>query len=309
MGINDDEARSSRPKRCRQYETVKDVLLPKVHHEFLQWQCCNRDVKIRTECGEEINRMLRINLCEAGTKEEIFTYVAWIRAFNINEPIIQKLCHEFYSTYEFDKVCDDDELKTKKIIKFRLGGRAHSLTLLEFTRRLGLYHAEELDEEGFYVYFQGGLRSDEYFNAQEYWLSISQEKNLSLFRSHAATIRNPILNVLHRMITYGLCQRTTGRMKRKGTGTQRDSLICCRQFIMKIARKARVLSDEVLRSLSSPIYCRALDTTTLRELIEFEGRLIPKAPQPCVHRVTIPIPQRASMQELYERMGSMEIRQ
>ncbi|GJT61135.1 hypothetical protein Tco_1004668 [Tanacetum coccineum] len=36
------------------------------------------------------------------------------------------------------------------------------------------------------------------------------------------------------------------------------------EFIMKPARKSRVLSDEVLRSLSALIYCRDLDTTTLR---------------------------------------------
>ncbi|GKA43701.1 retrotransposon ORF1 [Tanacetum coccineum] len=226
---------------------------------------------------------------------------------------------EFYSTYEFDEVCADDELKTKKIIMFRLGGHAHSLTLLEFARRLGLYHAEELDEEGFDV----------------------REENLSLSRSHASTIKNPVLRVLHKMITYGLCQRTTGYDKiqkndlwllsmfdarhqngyanvawliarwinRKGAGTQRESMICYGQFITKLARKARVLSDEVLRSLSAPIYCRDLDTITLRELINSEGRLIPEAPQPNVPRVTILRPQRASMQDLYERIGSMEIRQ
>nr|GEZ67121.1 hypothetical protein [Tanacetum cinerariifolium] len=76
-----------------------------------------------------------------------------------------ELYHEFYSTYKFDKVCADDELKTKKIIKFRLGGRAYSLTLLEFARRLGLYQEAELDEEGFNVYFEGALCSDEHFNA------------------------------------------------------------------------------------------------------------------------------------------------
>ncbi|GJY53519.1 hypothetical protein Tco_0445183 [Tanacetum coccineum] len=183
-----------------------------------------------------------------------------------------ELCHEFYSTYEFDKVCADDELQTKKIIKFRLGGRAHSLTLLEFARRLGLYQADELDEEGFNVYFEGGLRSDEHFNAQEYWLSISREENLGLSRSHTSTIRNPILRVIHKMITYGLCQRTTGYdkvqkndlwllsmfdarhqngyanvawliarwMKRKGAGTQKESQICYGQFILKIARKCSV---------------------------------------------------------------------
>nr|GEV08140.1 hypothetical protein [Tanacetum cinerariifolium] len=35
MGGNDDEVRSSRSKRSRQNETVEDVLLPQVHHEFL----------------------------------------------------------------------------------------------------------------------------------------------------------------------------------------------------------------------------------------------------------------------------------
>ncbi|GKD78565.1 hypothetical protein Tco_1341186 [Tanacetum coccineum] len=219
-----------------------------------------------------------------------------------------ELCHEFYSTYEFDEVCADDELQTKKIIKFRLGGRAHNLTLLEFARRLGLYHADELDEEGFDVYFQGGFHSDEHFNAQEYWLRISREENLSLSRSHTSTIWSPVLRVVHKMITYGLCQRTTGWIKRKGAGTQKESQICCGQFIMKLARKARVLSDEVIRSLSAPIYCRDLDTTTLREFIDSEGKLIHEDPQPGVQRVAIPRPLRASMQDLYDRMSSMEIR-
>ncbi|GJX02867.1 retrotransposon ORF1 [Tanacetum coccineum] len=269
-------------------------------------------------CGEEIDGMLRINLCEVRTNEDIFTSVSWIRGFNINEPIYSELCHEYYLTYEFDEVCADDELKTKKIIKFKLGGYAHRLTLLEFARRLGLYHAEELDDEGFDVYFQGGLRSDEHFNAQEYWLRISREENLSLSRSHASTIRNPVLRVLHKMITYSLCQRTTryGKIQkydlwllRAGSQKERESMICYGQFIMKIARKARVLSDEVTRSLSAMIYCRDLDTTTLRELIDSEGRLIPEAPQLGVPRVSRPRPQRASMQDLYERMGSIEIRQ
>ncbi|GKA04010.1 hypothetical protein Tco_0676791 [Tanacetum coccineum] len=210
--------------------------------------------------SQEIDGMLRIDLREAKTNKEIFTSMVWSRAFNINEPIYSELCHEFFAAYEFDEVCTNDELKTKKIIKFRLSGRAHSLTLLEFAYRLGLYHVEELDEEGFDVYFQGGLRSDEHFNAQEYWL---REENLSLYRSHAFSIRNLVLRVLHKMITYGLCQSTT----------------------------------------------RDLDTTTLRELIDSKGRHIPKAPEPDVPRVAIPRPQRASIQDLYDRMGSMKIHQ
>ncbi|GJT15086.1 hypothetical protein Tco_0873792 [Tanacetum coccineum] len=289
----------------------------------------------------EIDDMLRIRVSEAESDEEIFTSVAWIRAFNINEPIYAELCHEFYSTYEFDEVCADDELQTKKIIKFRLGGRTYSLTLLEFARRLGLYQAVELEEDGFNVYFEGGLRNDDNFNAQDYWLSISREDNLGLSRSHTSTIRNPILRVIHKMITYGLCQRTTGYdkvqkndlwllsmfdarhqngyanvawviarwMKRKGAGTQKESQICCGQFISKLARKCRVLTEDVVRSLSAPIYCRDLDTTMLRDLTDYDGKFILEDPQPGVPRVGIPRPPRASMQDLYDRMGRMEIRQ
>ncbi|GKA32159.1 hypothetical protein Tco_0718526 [Tanacetum coccineum] len=271
MGTHDDEAGSSRSKRSRQHEIVEEVLLPQIHHEFLLWEGCHRDAKSRIGCDGEIDDMLRIRFREAESDEEIFT---------------------------------------SKIIKFRLGGRAHSLTLLEFARRLGLYHANELKEDGFNVYFEGGLRSDKHFNAQVYWLSISREDNRGLSRSHTSTIKKPILRVIHKMITYGLCQRTTRYdkvqknnlwllsmfdvghqngyanvalfiarwMKRKGAGTQKESQICCGQFISKIARKCRVLTKDVVRSLSAPIYCRDLDTTTLRDLIDSDGKLIPKDP-------------------------------
>ncbi|GJX15135.1 ribonuclease H-like domain-containing protein [Tanacetum coccineum] len=321
MGTHDDEVRSSRSKCSKQHETVEEVLLPQVHHKFLLWEGCNKDSKSRMDCDGEIDDMLRIRLREAGSDEE--------------------LCHEFYSSYEFDKVFADGELKTKKIIKFRLGGHAHSVTLLEFARRLGLYQAVKLEEEGFNVYFEGGLRSDEHFNAQDYWLSISREENLSLSRSHTSTIKNPILRVIHKMITYGLCQRMTGYdkiqknglwllsmfdarhqngyanvawliarwMKRKGAGTQKERQICCGQFISKIARKCRVLTEYVVRSLSAPIYYRDMDMITLRDLIDSESKLIPEDPQPGVPRVGIPRPPRASMQDLYDRMGRIEIRQ
>ncbi|GKB51505.1 hypothetical protein Tco_0902258 [Tanacetum coccineum] len=167
-GAYDHEARSSRAKRSRNVETVEEALLPDVHHEFLEWSGCNWQLLHKIGCGEEIDNMLKISLKEVETGEEIFFSVAWVRAFNLREPIYPELCREFYATYEFDEVCVDDELQSKKIICFRLGGRAHSLTLLEFARKLGLYHPDELEEEGFDTYFQGGLRSDENFNAREY---------------------------------------------------------------------------------------------------------------------------------------------
>ncbi|GKD86021.1 hypothetical protein Tco_1357175, partial [Tanacetum coccineum] len=50
-----------------------------------------------------------------------------------------------------------------------------------------------------------------------------------------------------------------------------------------------------------------LDTITLRDLIESEGKLIPKDPHLGVPRAGIPRPPRASMQDLYDRMGRMDI--
>nr|GEW23244.1 hypothetical protein [Tanacetum cinerariifolium] len=212
---------------------------------------------LRREEMKKIDDMLRIRLREAGSDEEIFIYVAWIIAFNINEPIYAELCHEFYSTYEFDEVSADDELQLKKIIKFRLGGRDHNLTLLEFARRLGLYQVVELEEK-----------------------------------------RNPILSVIHKMVTYGLCQRTTGYDK-----IQKNDLWLLNMF------NARHQNGGCGKEFECLIYGRDLDTTTLRDLINSDSKLIPKDPQPGVPRVGIPRPPRASMHDLYDRMGRMEIRQ
>ncbi|GJT62001.1 hypothetical protein Tco_1005534 [Tanacetum coccineum] len=63
-------------------------------------------------------------------------------------------------------------------------------------------------------------------------------------------------------------------MKRKGMGTQEGSQIVCGQFVTKLARKLRLLSDEVLDGLRAMIFCRSLDATTLRELIRPDWRLI-----------------------------------
>ncbi|GJV16371.1 hypothetical protein Tco_1361694 [Tanacetum coccineum] len=129
-------------------------------------------------CGEVIDEILTIKLFMAGTNEEIFTSEAWTNAFNINEPIIVSYAKS-------------------SILPTRL------------------YNSEEIEEEGFDVYFQGGLCSDEHFNAREYWLSISREDNLSLSRSHASTIRNPVLRVLERI--------TKKRTKNKAKTTKPDS--------------------------------------------------------------------------------------
>ncbi|GJW31509.1 hypothetical protein Tco_0051541 [Tanacetum coccineum] len=142
MGKHDDEAGSSRSKRPRQHETVEE------------------DVLNRMGCDGEIDDMMRIRLREVGSNEEIFTFVAWIRAFKSLNILWQILYHE-----------------------------------LLFILRL--YHAEGVEEDGYKFTFEGGL----------------------------------------------------------------------------IARKYKVLIEDVVKSLSAPIYYRDLDTITLRDLIDSEGRM------------------------------------
>ncbi|GKE07755.1 hypothetical protein Tco_1411306, partial [Tanacetum coccineum] len=148
---------------------------------------------------------------------------------------------------------------------------------------------------------RGGLHSDENFNARDYWRTgydRMQKNKLWLMSMFEAKHQNGYANVAWIMVKW---------IKRKGVGSQKDSMICYGQLIIKIAKKMRLLTDEVLNSLSAPTYCRALDTTTFRELITSKERLISMDPAPGVPRVAIsrgPIP---SMQDLYDQVGSMEI--
>ncbi|GKA56848.1 hypothetical protein Tco_0755920 [Tanacetum coccineum] len=206
-----------------------------------------------------------------------------------------------------DEVVIDDELMTKKLIKFRLGGRGHTLTLLEFARRLGLYHSAEISDGGFEVYFQGGLRSDENFNAREYRLSISSEEELHLSRSLASTIRSPILR--HQNGYANVAWLIARWLNRKGVGSQRDSMICCGHFITRIAIRIGLLTDEVLSGLSAQNFSRSLDAITLKEMIGSNARLIVEDPAPGVLRVAMPRCLRPNIGDLYDRMGRLEIRQ
>ncbi|GKE57349.1 hypothetical protein Tco_1496534 [Tanacetum coccineum] len=108
------------------------------------------------------------------------------------------------------------------------------------------------------------------------------------------------------MITYGLCQRTTGYDK-----IQRNELWLMSMFEAKhqngMAKKMGLLTDEILDGLSAPIYHRSLDATTLRELIGPNGRLIVEDPTPGVPIFAMPRTPHPTLQDLSYRMGYMEI--
>ncbi|GKC95853.1 hypothetical protein Tco_1161295 [Tanacetum coccineum] len=189
-------------------------------------------------CDTTIEDMLQIRVNEMRSDDVLFTSEAWKRAFDINEPIYTELCHEFYATFEFDEAVADDELMTKKAIKFRLCGKAYAMNVLDFSKRLGY----------------------------DKW------------------------------------------MKNKGVGPQRESLICCGQFMTRIVKRLGILSNGMLNGLSALTYCRTLDANILRELIGSNGRLIPEEITPSIPRVVTPKALRPTTSDVYDKISQLETR-
>ncbi|GJX49142.1 hypothetical protein Tco_0275987 [Tanacetum coccineum] len=116
--------------------------------------------------------------------------------YMLEEPIYTELCNEFYATFDFDEVVADDELMTKKTIKFRLCGKAYAMSVLDFAKRLGLYTRAEIQEYGFETYFIGGLRNYDDFSVDQYWLNISSEETLTLIAKRLGILSDEVLNGL-----------------------------------------------------------------------------------------------------------------
>ncbi|GJZ72366.1 hypothetical protein Tco_0636217 [Tanacetum coccineum] len=95
-------------------------------------------------------------------------------------------------------------------------------------------------------------------------------------------------------------------LKKNGVGTQRESMICCGQFVTRIAKKLGILSDEVLNGLSALTYYRQLDANTLRELIGSNGRLIPEDIAPSIPRMATPRAPRPTTFNLFDKIGVLE---
>ncbi|GKC84583.1 hypothetical protein Tco_1140300 [Tanacetum coccineum] len=197
---------------------------------------------------------------------------------------------------EFDEAVADDKLMTRKAIKFRLCGKAYAMSILDFAKRLGLYTGAKIQEYGFKTYFIGGLRNDDDFSADQYWLNISSEETLTLSRSSAKTIRKPVLRVLQKMITYVMTS---------------NNVYFIASFIPYYCSEDQyvgILSDEVLNGPSARTYCRTLDANILRELIDSNGRLILEEIAPSIPRVATPRASRPTTSDLYHKISQLVTR-
>ncbi|GJY43847.1 hypothetical protein Tco_0432060 [Tanacetum coccineum] len=163
---------------------------------------------------------------------------------------IQAMEIKYSGTYRTWSLLQETPNTSYRSLSMRRSG--HTLTLLEFSRRLGLYHADEINDEGF-----------------------------------------------KKMITYGVCQRTTGYDK-----MQRNKLWLMSMFEVKhqngYVNVAWLMAKWLKRKESEAKEI---------ELISPDGRLIAEDPVLGVPRVAMPKGLHPSMQDLYDKMGNIDIRQ
>ncbi|GJR70773.1 hypothetical protein Tco_0016838 [Tanacetum coccineum] len=159
-------------------------------------------------------------------------------AENVEEALMGRVFHEFLLSgiigtfltlgcgnaigymLELDEAVADDELMTKKEIKFRLCGKAYAIS----------------------------LRNDGDFNVDRYWLNISSEEILTLSRSSAKTIRKPVLRVEEEVVEK---QVDSGSSDYKDETESDDSSSygstpygSCHEEIVDIAAKKEDTSDD-----------------------------------------------------------------
>ncbi|GJY96207.1 hypothetical protein Tco_0512568 [Tanacetum coccineum] len=97
------------------------------------------------------------------------------RALKIKEETYKEWRLEFFLTIHFNQI-RKEEFMDKKCIWFRLCGREHNYTLMEFAKVLGLYTEEELEDPLFARYFKSLDIDEDSFNHMRYWMFIGKEK-------------------------------------------------------------------------------------------------------------------------------------
>ncbi|CAH1439863.1 unnamed protein product [Lactuca virosa] len=104
-----------------------------------------------------------------------FVCMGWRRIFQIQETVYKELVMEFLSTVSFARktgIYADDNLT------FCLGGERRTLSLADFSIRIGIYLPSEVDSESYQQYIADCVRDIEGFKAEEHWYAIANDNQL-----------------------------------------------------------------------------------------------------------------------------------
>ena len=149
------------------------------------------------------------------------------------------------------------------------------------------------------------MKDEEALDAEDYWKKISSNATSSYTTSSVEEIKDPVLKVLHKMLTLVLFQRTDDSntvtkkdlwilsmfeenhqhgyanvawliatwMKEEGTKSQ----ILCGQLVTKLGRNLGILTNEVIQSFKTTIQMKVSDSKVFGQLINNKERSMDEA--------------------------------
>ncbi|XP_071705916.1 uncharacterized protein [Rutidosis leptorrhynchoides] len=138
-----------------------------------------------------------------------------------HNPIYQKLCWEFHSTYFLKE--NPESMDDKDFMRFRLGCVDRRMSLLDFTKCLKIYSPEEMGEKYFSDYIWSGARvssaitpngEDDFFDASKVWEEFRKRSSSVSSRwsnpegMSVLDVDDVGLRFLHLVLTHSFTHRT-----------------------------------------------------------------------------------------------------
>ncbi|GKA13063.1 hypothetical protein Tco_0692609 [Tanacetum coccineum] len=99
----------------------------------------------------------------------LFLDRSWENVFSNGEKFYREWFLKFYSKMYFNRKVNRNKIMTEKCIWFRLCGKEHVYTLIEFAVLLGLYCQSEVQHSLFETHFVRLMTNDKGFNYDAYW--------------------------------------------------------------------------------------------------------------------------------------------
>ncbi|GJS74191.1 reverse transcriptase domain-containing protein [Tanacetum coccineum] len=184
-----------------------------------------------------------------------------------------------------------NEIMREKCIWFRLYGKEHVFTLLEFAVLIGLYSESDVQHRLFKTHFLRLTTNDEGFNHEAYWSRIEQPRTE---KKKLADIRYPLLHIMHKILVGSFMHRSGSRDKvqkpdlwllslldeghnknmawilaeylsKRASGIKKSSEIYGGHFVTKIVRKLGFYNQRELAKCSKPIKSESWDNRMFRK--------------------------------------------
>lgn len=253
-------------------------------------------------CEEVLEDMLLVKVVIG---HEYVTSQMWKRALEIKEPIYMEWCLEFFSSLSVKKEISDEGILEDKFMKFRLGGVERSVTLLEFGKLLGIYSEQEMGSTTFEPLIMIGEKTIWNFDADEFWKEISGEDVRVYGKRRVWKIRNPMLQVLHKVMVKSILHREYNEQYvldlnlwilyvffknhhlsnlnlawlialhlGDGAVTAGGTRICSGHMVTRIAKSLGLFNEEEMELFGEPVMCKYVEMKSFWNLKDVEtGRL------------------------------------